>query len=138
MASKFVRKGRRLKLPIVAETVSEICLGQRGPVLLTFGDHFDTSFHIEDAITLVRGKAERVLMGSRPGTTFNIKELAPPLELFGETVVEALAEDTGSLRIRFKNELILSVVPSSGYEAWHFAAPGRGLTGTCGKLISWG
>src|SRR5947209_7498742 len=68
-----------------------------------------------EAITLQRGASEKILTGSRPGTTFNIGELGPVLEAFGLLVKEAAAVDDGTLRLCFQGDLVLCVIPSTGY-----------------------
>jgi hypothetical protein len=94
-----------------------------------------------------RGDRARLLEGSKPGESFNPQALAPLLESLGCEVTDALAENEGRLRVTFSNELVLEIVPSHGYEAWHFryprpARPAGGtrenavaLTGAHGHLI---
>jgi hypothetical protein len=135
MTGKVVRKGGRVELPITGERVTEIRFGMRGPITLIFGERYDTELQIWDAVTLGRGSDERVLTGSRPGASFNIAELGPVLEVFGQTVVEAVALKDGTVQVCSGNALVLRVVPSGGYEAWHFRSPRLRLYGAHGYLI---
>src|SRR4051812_18430367 len=128
------RTGRNVELPIQGEKVTELRFG-RSPVTIVFGDRYEKVLQIEEAITLSQGRCEQVLTGSRHGAEYNLKELGPLLEVFGEVVVEATALRDGTIRLRFHNELELSVVSTTGYEAWHFHSPEFSLHGTYGHLI---
>jgi hypothetical protein len=57
------------------------------------------------------------------------------LEVFGRIVWDAAGLPDGTLRVGFEGGLVLSVVPSTGYEAWHFRSPGLRLHGAYGHLI---
>jgi hypothetical protein len=137
---KLQKRGQRLILPIVGDTVSEVVLSTcRMPaVVFRDADGNESEIHFEEAITLARGDSESVLHGSRPGVTFNPCELSPLVELLGTLVTEAIASEDGSLRVTLSNEQVLSVLPSSGYEAWHFQYPrgGRPVSGDITQYLS--
>jgi hypothetical protein len=124
-----------VELPLSGQTVTEIRFGRGVPVTFVFGDKYDTEIRIEEAIALYRGQSETFLTGSRPGDMFNVSELGPVLALFGQTVLEALALSDGMLHLRFQGDLRLCIVPSTGYEAWHFRSPRLRLHGAYGHLI---
>jgi len=128
ISKKLTSRGRHTVLPIVGDTLIEIRLSMCAMTALVFKaeDGSEAEITIEDCTTLWRGDQERLLEGSKPGTSFNPKELAPLLELLGITVTDAVAEREGLLRIAFANKLILEVAPSHGYEAWHFHSPRPG------------
>jgi uncharacterized protein DUF6188 len=128
MSKKFTSRGRHTVLPIVGDTLVEIRLSMCSLPALVFRaeDGREAELTIEDRTTLRRGDQERLFEGSKPGTSFNPKELAPLLELLGSAVIDAVAEKEGLLRIAFSNKLVLEVAPSSGYEAWHFHCPRPG------------
>jgi hypothetical protein len=149
MTKKLTSRGRHTVLPILGDTLVEIRLSMCSLPALVFkaADSNEAELTIEDSITLKRGDQERLLEGSKPGVSFNPKELAPLLELLGSEVTDAVAEKEGLLRIAFSNKLVLEVAPSHGYEAWHFHYPRPGrpvggnreqavaLTGAHGHLI---
>ena len=128
MSKKVTSRGRHTVLPIVGDTLVEIRLSMCSLPALVFKaeDGTEAELTIEDRTTLRRGDHERLLEGSKPGTSFNPKELAPMVELLGSTVIDAVAEKEGLLRISFSNKLVLEVAPSHGYEAWHFYSPRPG------------
>lgn len=136
-------------LPIVGDTLAEVCLGTSRLAALVFKaeDGSEAELTVEDTITLIRGGQEHRLGGSKPGVSFNPKELAPLLELLGSEVTDAVAEKEGRLGITFSNQFVLEVMSSTGYEAWHFRYPRPGrphgdewgkaivVTGVHGRLI---
>src|SRR5262249_19390904 len=128
MSKKLTSRGRHTVLPIIGDTLVEIRLNMCSLPALVFKavDGSEAEITIEDCISLRRGDQERLLEGSKPGTSFNPKELAPVLEVLGSAVTDAVAEREGLLRIAFENKLVLEVVPSHGYEAWHFHSPRPG------------
>jgi hypothetical protein len=146
MSRKFTARGRYTVLPIVGNTLVEVRLGTcRLPALIfRAADGSEAELTIEEAVTLTRGKQVQLLEGSKPGETFSPRELAPLLDLLGSEVTDALAEKEGQLRIEFTGNLLMTVTPSHGYEAWHFQYPPPGagagakhvgLTGADGRLI---
>ena len=149
MSKRLTSRGRHTVLPIIGDTLVEVRLSMCSLPALVFKaeDSTEAEITIEDCTTLRRGTQERLLEGSKPGTSFNPKELAPLLELLGSAVTDAVAEREGLLRIAFENKLVLEVVPGHGYEAWHFHSPRPGrpavgnreqaisLTGAYGHLI---
>jgi hypothetical protein len=135
-------------LPIEGGLLAEVCLAIDRLVALVFRDAAgnEAEVRVEDKIVLGRGIDERVLEGSQPGTSFDPRGLHPLLELLGCRVCEAIAQDTGELRITFADGLVLKVASTTGYEAWHFAKPRPGrpigdsgphiaITGAAGRLI---
>lgn len=63
----------------------------------------------------------------------------PIRRLIGLTVVEATADDSGALRIRFGDGTVLQVPSDDAYEAWNVSGPGGGLV-VCmpgGELAVW-
>lgn len=137
---KIVARGRHLKLPIIGDTVSEMCFATSRLVCLIFRDTQDneSQLAIEVAITLSNNGENIVLPSSRPGTNFDPKKLYPLLNLLGSSVVVAWAERNGDLEIVFANGWILRVIPESGYEAWHFhyPRPGRSAGGNVKDCVS--
>jgi hypothetical protein len=129
MSKKLIGRGRHTVLPIVGETVQELKLGRMTALVFSAEGGPESDVVIEEAIILIRGSHERVLEGSKPGETWNPNELGPLLELIGCTVIDALAEQEGTLQITFSNNLVLKVVPTTGYEAWHFRYPLPGASG---------
>src|ERR1041385_3421599 len=121
-ARKLTRRGRHTVLPILGDTLVELRLSVCSALALVCRapDGSEAEITIEDSICLRRGDQTRCLEGSKPGESFNPQALAPLLELLGSDVAEAVAEKEGRLRVAFSNELVLEVVPSHGYEAWHF------------------
>lgn len=149
LSRRLIDHGQFITLPIVGDTLAEVRLSIDSLPALVFKavDGDEAEITIEDSITLTRGEQERTLEGAKPGESFNPKELAPLLELLGSEVMSAVADKGGHLRIAFSNKLILGIMSTSGYEAWHFQypRPGRpvggnrddfiGLTGAYGHLI---
>jgi hypothetical protein len=142
------RRGRHTVLPIEGSLLAEVCLAISRLVALVFRDAEgnEAEVTVEDKIVLARGTDERVLEGSRPGTSFDPKGLHLLIDLLGSRVCEATARDTGELRITFADGLVLEVASTTGYEAWHFAKPPPGrpaggsgprfaITGAAGRLI---
>ena len=128
MSKKLRSRGRHTVLPIVGDTLVAVRLSMCSLPALVFKaeDGSEAELTIEDCTTLRRGEREQLLEGSKPGSSFNPKELAPLLELLGSAVIDAVAEKEGLLRISFSNKLVLEVAPSHGYEAWHFHSPRPG------------
>ncbi|MGE2736061.1 DUF6188 family protein [Mycolicibacterium vaccae] len=63
----------------------------------------------------------------------------PIYELVGETVQDAVADDSGTLRVRFRNGTQLEVPPDEEYEAWNVSGPNGALV-VCmpgGELAIW-
>ena len=144
---RLVTRGRHTELPIEGSLLAEVCLATDRLVVLVFRDAVgnEAEVTVEDKIVLVRGTDERVLEGSRTGTSFNPRGLHPLVDLLGCRVSEAIAQYTGELRITFADGLVLQVASTTGYEAWHFTKPrpGRpiggsgphiGITGAAGHL----
>jgi hypothetical protein len=147
MNKKLLARGRHTVLPLVRDTLVELLLGKISTLVFRATDGSESELRIEDTIRLSRGEHETVLDGSKPGETFNPKELGPLVELLGCEVTDALAEQTGSLRLAFSNQIVLTVTSTTGYEAWHFRNPRPGrltrdqhaesvsLTGAAGFLV---
>lgn len=139
MSKKLTSRGRHTVLPIIGDTLVEIRLSTCNPPALVFKaeDGSETELRIEDRMKLRRGDQEQLLEGTKPGSSFNPKELAPLLELLGCAVIDAVAEKEGLLRIAFSNKLVLEVVSSHSYEAWHFHSPrpGRPVGGDLNHAI---
>jgi hypothetical protein len=140
MSKKLMSRGRHTVLPIVGDTLVEVRLSMRSLPALVFKkeDGSEAELTIEDCTTLRRGEQEQLLEGSKPGSSFNPKELAPLLELLGTEVIDAVAQQDGLLRVAFSNKLVLEIAPSHGYEAWHFhyPRPGRPMGGEHEQAIS--
>ena len=140
MSKKLTSRGCHTVLPIVGDTLVEVRLSISSLPALVFKaeDGSEAELTIEDRTTLRRGEQEQLLEGSKPGSSFNPKKLAPLLELLGSAVIDAVAQKEGLLRIAFSNELVLEVAPSHGYEAWHFHSPrpGRPASGDREQAIA--
>jgi hypothetical protein len=50
--------------------------------------------------------------------------LAPALDLFGQTVMDASASETGELAIDFQGGAAIHIPPHPQFEAWILSAPG--------------
>src|SRR5262245_32446465 len=140
MTKKLTRRGLHTVLPIVGDSLVEVCLSTcRLPTLVFKAeDGTEAELTIKESILLKRGEQELFLTGSKPGETFDPKGLAPLLELLGSKVTDALAERIGPLHISFSDSLTLSIVPSHSCEAWHFQypRPGRPIGGNIHHLVS--
>jgi hypothetical protein len=147
MNKKLLARGRHTVLPLVRDTLVELLLGRSTTLVFLATDGSESELRLEDSIRLHRGEREVVLDGSKPGERFNPKELGPLVELLCCEVTDALAEQTGSLRLTFSNQIVLTVTSTTGYEAWHFRYPRPGrpvhdkhteaisLTGAAGFLV---
>lgn len=139
-ARKLTARGRHTVLPILGDRLVELRLSVCSAPALVFRavDDGEAEITIEDGICLRRGDQVRRLEGAKPGASFNSQALAPLLELLGSEVTDALAEQEGRLRVTFSNELVVEVVPSHGYEAWHFRypRPGRPAGGTREQAVA--
>lgn len=125
---RFAPHGQHISLPISGDTLVEIRLSICQLLALVFqaDDNTESEITIEDCLTLRRGSEERRLAGTKPGAAWNPQELSPLLELLGAEVSDAVAEREGLLRISFANQLVLEVVSTTGFEAWHFHYPRPG------------
>jgi Family of unknown function (DUF6188) len=134
------RRGRHTILPLVGDTLVELCLSTRILTTLVFeaSDRSQAELVLEDAVLLRRGRDEHLLDGTKPGSTYNPRLLCPLLELLGKRVTEAIAEEGGLLRITFSDSLELEVAPSTGYESWNYRYPrsGRAVGGSVAKPLS--
>lgn len=143
--SKILKsRGQHWELPILGQTLAELRLDVDRLVRMTFRSEAGEEAHleIEEAITLSRGRSTQILEGSRPGSSFAPQTLAPLVELLGCTVTDALAQKDGTIRVELSNQMMLSIVPTRGYEGWHFqgkpeghSAPPLILHGATGHLI---
>jgi hypothetical protein len=140
MVKRLGRRGRHTVLPLVGDTLVELCLGTHRSTTLVFEDTDggQSELVLEDAVLLRRGRDERVLDGAKPGATYNPKLLSPLLELLDGRVTDAIAEEGGLLRITFSDGLDLVVVPSTGHESWHYRhpRPGRPVGGSLARPLS--
>jgi hypothetical protein len=141
MPKRITARGRHRTLPLAGDIVSEVCFSTSQPVTLVFHDSVngDSQLQIEEAITLTQSDGvDLFLPGSRPGRTFDPKQLHPLLDLLGTSIVDAWAHHDGPLEISFSNGSVLRIVPESGYEAWHFQypRPGRSVNGNINDFIS--
>lgn len=137
---RFTARGRHVTLPIVGDTLLETCFGVSRLVTLVFLDPAggESQLQIEEAVTLHRNGVDLYLPGSRPGVTFDPKQLHPLLALLGAAVEDAWAHHDGPLEIRFSDGSALRVTPETGYAAWHFQypRPGRHPGGSLNDFIS--
>jgi hypothetical protein len=137
---KLTARGRGKVLPILGDALIELRLSACSAPALVFrgADRGEAELTIADGICLQRGDQTRQLDGAKPGESFNPQALTPLLELLGSEVTDARAEPDGRLRVAFSNALVLEVVPSHGYEAWHFRypRPGRPVGATRGPAVA--
>jgi hypothetical protein len=141
MTKKLTHRGRHTILPIVGDILLEVSLSsRRGPVLIFLAtDETQSELQIEDPrLILKRGEHEIQVDRRIAGSTFSPNEWVPLLEALGCEVSDAIAEHDGHLWIEFSNKLVLGVVSTTGYEAWHFyyPRPGRSFVGVQGQTIS--
>ncbi len=89
--------------------------------------------------------AESVLSIHRHGESITVSPEEVPLafepvqRLVGQVVDEAIADESGALRVLFGDGTRLDVEPDSSYEAWNVSGP-RGLLVVCtpgGELVRW-
>jgi hypothetical protein len=143
------RKPKRppqLELPIAANKVRTVLTEPL--VALVFHDTHDVlaQLQFEQApIIDTPNRQRQLVVGAKPGRSFDPTALEPLWALIGKTVRQALAFRQGTLEIVFDDETRLSIVPDV-YEAWHFQKPAPGsicrdpttvirLTGTDGDLV---
>lgn len=140
MEKRLGRRGRHTVLPLVGDTLVELCFGTHRLTTLVFEttDGVQSELVLGDAVLLRRGRDERVLDSAKPGASYNPKLLFPLLELLDGRVTDAIAEENGLLRITFSDGLNVVVVPSTGYESWHYRypRPGRPVGGSLAKPLS--
>ena len=136
----------RVELPIAGNRVHTVVTEPL--VALLFQDQHDVlaQLQFEQTPIIDTPNGERYLVvGAKPGRSFNPTALEPLWALIGKTVRMAIALRQGTLEIVFDDETRLSVVPDI-YEAWHFQKPAPGsiwsnpttavrLTGTDGDLL---
>lgn len=140
----FKSRGPHFELPIIDYVLAELRLNvDRACALIFRSDNKEEArLEIEEAITLSRGQTADRLEGSRPGTTFAPQTLEPLVQLLGSSVTDAIAQKDGEIRIELSNAMTLSVIPTHGYEGWHFHcesksdnSPPLTLHGATGHLI---
>ena len=124
MTKPLKKRGRHVELPILGDTVAELRIASDRIVTRIFrskSDH-ETTLEIEDSIVLSRGTSTQTLKGSKPGTTFAPQTLQPLLELIGCTIVDALAQEDGAIRLDISNAMTPTVASTDGYESWHLTS----------------
>jgi hypothetical protein len=121
-------RGRHTVLPIEGSLLAEVCLAIDRLVALVFRDAVgnEAEVTVEDKIVLARGTDEHVLEGSRPGQSFDPRGLRPLLDLLGCRVCEAIAQDTGELRVTFANGLVWRLLRPPVMRHGTSLRPGRG------------
>ena len=147
MVKNFVRHGRYTVLPVVGDTVVEVCLSVTRLPELVFedGERARSSITFEQPIELRRGKSIHVVTPT--GAKTDHANLDALVQVLGKRVDEATGDEHGVLRLRFSDGLVLTVTPRV-YEGWHFRFPRRArpeapaarpiaLDGTVGGLIAW-
>lgn len=141
---KFKARGRHLEIPIIGYQLAELRLAIERLVELRFRDAEDgeCSLQLEESLTVTNDQNVTIMDGSRPGRSFAPAKLTALVEHLGRTVVDALAQEDGTLRIELSSEVHFSVTSTSGYEAWHLAFRRHGeswsghLHGAAGKVWS--
>ncbi len=124
MTKPLKKRGRHVELPIIGDTVAEVRIAIDRLVTLIFRSKADneTTLAIEDSLILSRGNSTQTLKGAKPGTTFAPQTLQPLLELIGCTIVNAIAQEDGAIRLDLSNAMTLTVASTDGYESWHLTS----------------
>jgi hypothetical protein len=134
MRKVFTQQGRHTVLPIVGDTVAEICIAaHRGPgIIIADAERHESIIELADRFSIGRGTDMQTVEHDRPNL------LAPLLELVGASVAAAIAFADGRLELTFSNALKLEIGSTTGYEAWHFQfpRPGRPPGGDVASHIS--
>lgn len=134
MRKALAQQGRHTVLPIVGDTVTEICIAaQRAPaIILADADRRESIIELADRFNIGRGTELHTIEINHANL------LSPLLELLGTTVTAAIAGADGRLELGFSNALHLEICSTTGYEAWHFQfpRPGRPPGGDVANHIS--
>lgn len=112
--------GKHIPLEIAGFDVAELVLNRSTPALrLTGAPDMQARIDLEGNFSLGRGEA--VLLEYGPDREPNDpRYLVPLLELFGASVVSAIALTHGEIVIVFSNGIELRASASSVGEGWHF------------------
>lgn len=134
MPKVFTQQGRHTGLPIVGDTVAEVCIAShRGPAII-FADagRQESIIEVADQFSIGRGTEMCTVPHDQPHL------LSPLLELVDATVAGATAHADGRLRVEFSNRMRMEVASTTGFEAWHFQfpRPGRPPGGDAANHIS--
>lgn len=74
---------------------------------------------LAEVLTLTRDHDQLELMGARPGSSHNPRELAPLLDLLGERIEHVRLQPGGELTLTFSNDWTLAVgVTEFGESGW--------------------
>jgi hypothetical protein len=134
MRKALIQRGRHTVLPIVGDTVAEICIAaHRGPAIIVVdADRNESIIELSDRFTIERSAEIRMIEYNQAN------RLSPLLELVGATITAAIARAEGRLELAFSNALRLEIGSTTGYEAWHFQfpRPGRPPGGDVANHIS--
>jgi hypothetical protein len=134
MRNALTQRGRHIILPIVDDTVAEICIAaHRGPaIIFADADRHESIIELADRFSIGRGTEMRTIEYDHANL------LSPLLELVGTSVTAAIAFADGRLELAFSNALQIEIGSSTGYEAWHFQfpRPGRPPGGDVANPIS--
>ncbi len=140
MTKTLRRAGRHTILPVVGDTLVELTIGVSKLPLFVFRaeDGGESELRIEDCLLVMRDDHEILKVESKRNARFDPQGLSPLLCLLGCEVTEAIAEESGRLRVDFSNGFQLRVTPTTGFEAWHFQfpRPGRPVGGPLDQLIA--
>ena len=133
---QLAQRGRHCLIPIIGDKVVEFRVGTSClPTLLFCGeDGVESRLEIAQTVDLRRGEWTTTLEGAKPGITYDPTQVQPLLELIGTTVIDAVAQEDGVLRLDFSNKLELEITPVEG-EGWHFQTQDVYLHGADGHLI---
>ncbi|BDI30004.1 hypothetical protein CCAX7_20550 [Capsulimonas corticalis] len=129
-------------MPIVGDSVSELCLSASRPFAIVFQDASNEESHLtlEQDILLKRGDVERRVPSYRSNAPFDPSQLSPLLDLLGSMVTDTCAYHDGRLEVTFSCQWSLLVLPIESYEAWRFQypRPGRPIGGNLAHAQSLG
>lgn len=113
---KLIQRGRYTVLPIIGDSVPELCLRASEWPTIIFRDAVggESQLTFGEAL-LVAGRAETRLDPSYKRADFDPQQFRPLLGLLGTHVSDAWAQHDGSLELTFSSGVVL---PEGGYEGW--------------------
>ena len=96
----------------------------------------DAHFVVISSPFRLDSRAESALLSPEDDTE---EAFLPIRQLAGQTVDEATADESGTLRVRFNGGTVLLVPPDDAYEAWNVSGPGGALVVSTpgGALAIW-
>lgn len=109
-------RGDLPSLPLRGASVVQCCIDYS--VTLKF-DSPSAQLRLEGSFTIRDESGHEILFPSEGDVT----RFGPVLKLWGARVLEAIADENGSLTLRFDDGSELRAPPDPQYESWEFAGP---------------